>query len=611
MLLLCGCSSQKQQTVIQGLSSAPSQNLGGDDTSFGENLTDTGAYDGYFTDDAADIIVECISGTDNCCTLNNSTLTFSGITEESIYKISGKLRGNIIIDVGDSYKLELEMHGFSLVCDKTNPITVNSADKVTLKAKSGFDNYIYDTRAAIDETDEALHKGAIHSEADLEISGKGSLTVISENNNGIHTKDDLKVKNLSLFVSCNDNALKGNDSVSLTNCTTTLIAAKGDGIKTTNSDISSKGNQRGIITIAGGIHNIYAAGDGIDASYDVQIDEESTQINIYTDKYSNYSEEVVDTADTTENTEASASAGISSSSISRTASQQQITARRPERPGGDFGGGGFGGGRPDFGGGFGGMQDGNTDKGTYSTKGIKAANSINIVTGSIAVKSYDDAIHANNEATLENGASPTGDVLISGGNLSLYTNDDGIHADGTLTISGGTTDIQHSYEGLEANTVKISNGNISVKANDDGINGTTTEGTAISISGGTLYIYCSGDGIDSNSRTSYQGIVFSGGNSVIISNSRGNSAIDTERGYSYLGGTVLAIMPTGGMTSEATHCENFSSIATTASLNGTAGETVTVKVDGSTVTTASLPAQISGQFVFLGSSNAEITLSAA
>lgn len=52
-------------------------------------------------------------------------------------------------------------------------------------------------------------------------------------------------------------------------------------MKTKNSDISSKGNQKGTISILGGKHNIYAACDGIDAAYNVVIDSENTIIYIY------------------------------------------------------------------------------------------------------------------------------------------------------------------------------------------------------------------------------------------------------------------------------------------------------------------------------------------
>ena len=236
--------------------------------------------------------INCISGTNDCFTVENNTITFSNITSDSVYSISGKLTGNIIIDVSEEYKFDLELNGFTLQSNTTNPIIVLNGNEVSIKAQKDYINYIYDYRDAIDETDETLYSGAIHSLVDLEIGGKGQLNIVSKNNNGIHSKDDLQVKNLNLFVSCVDNALKGNDSVEIEEATLKLISTQGDGIKTTNSDISSKGNQRGTISILDSKIDIFAACDGIDAAYNVQIDGENTSINIYTDKYSNYSEEV-------------------------------------------------------------------------------------------------------------------------------------------------------------------------------------------------------------------------------------------------------------------------------------------------------------------------------
>ena len=45
----------------------------------------------------------------------------------------------------------------------------------------------------------------------------------------------------------------------------------------------------------------------------------------------------------------------------------------------------------------GGAEAGNTDKSTYSTKGLKAANSITINNGNVNITSRDDGIHANND----------------------------------------------------------------------------------------------------------------------------------------------------------------------------------------------------------------------
>lgn len=610
--------------------------------------------------------ISCDSGTENAYTVEDNTITFCNITEKSAYSISGKFHGNIVIDAGD-YKFELQTSGFEMSSYAACPVTVLSGDKVTLSAKKSTENYIYDLREAVDETDEEAISASIYAACDLDIQGKGSLNVKSVNNNGVHTKDDLNVKNLSLQVDCKDNALKGNDSVTIESGNLILIARQGDGIKTKNSDVSSKGNQRGTVAITGGDILIYAACDGIDAAYDVIIDESAETVNlqIFTDKYSKYSEEVTATAESVYyvrfnstaykyslkfyNDESDAVWHNSSTSTTvgsyryfpitkpsgyayvqlyiYTGTQQQgqgeeylactedmtvndnyDTIALQSRGGSLSYGwtnyttntnqGGFG--RP-------GMNDGNTDKGGYSTKGVKADNAITVTAGTVTVSAYDDAIHANNDVALENGETPSGNVTVSGGDLTLRSNDDGIHGDGTVEISGGTVSVTGSYEGIEGTTVIISGGDVSAISSDDGINGTATSGTGITISGGKLYVLAGGDGVDSNSRTSYEGIRFTGGNSVIISTGNSDSSIDTETGYKYTGGYVIGICRSGGMSSESTKCLNFSSVGTSKTLS-LQKDAYLVVTD---VATINMPASISALVVCLGKTSAGISSSAS
>lgn len=634
-------------------------------------------------DNADTLAISCSEGTDNCWTTDGQTLTFANLSADTVCSVSGEFNGAIVIDGGDDYKFELELCGVTLYSDEQNPVTVLSGDKVTLTAKKGTKNYIYDTREDV-STDETAYSSAIYSTTDLDIGGKGELIVISSENNGIHTKDDLSVKNLTLSVTCEDNALKGNDSVSISGGILTLIAKTGDGIKTTNTDLSSKGKQRGTVSVSGGTVNIYAACDGIDAAYNADISGEAI-LNIYTDRYSPYSDTVEKTESTRYIRYTSDSYKFSvkymsgddykwvNASLSKTVnggrtayyyyafdmlenyetmqffiySSAQEQGQENEYVAktdniswndsydtfaiqsrgsslsynwtnystsiGDFGGGPSGGGPSGggpgggFGGGPGGMggtTDGNTEKGNYSTKGIKADNEVLISGGTITVNSYDDSIHANGETTLENGETATGNVLISGGSLTLFSKDDGVHADGTLTVSGGTVVITGSYEGLEGTFVNIKGGDVSVVSSDDGINATTTSGVGISFEEGKVYVYAGGDGVDSNSRTSYQGIVFAGGEIIIISTSGGNSSIDTEQGYTYSGGTVLALCPVNGMGSEALNCKNFSSVGTRANLNLSQGQTLDVTVNNETITSLTMPCRLSALVIFLGSQNA-------
>lgn len=688
LLVLSGCSLESDEPIAIGTQSGQSSvsipDLQTTDTQASHVSSEL--YEGYFDEDLQEITVTCLSGTPNAYRIEGSVLTFTALSEDSVYSLSGQMKGNVIIDVGENYKLDLELQGVSIVCEKTNPITVLSGSKVSITAKKDSENYIYDHRPAV--TAEEEYAAAIYSMVDLEICGKGSLSVVSAENNGIHGKDDLEVKNLTLTVSCVDNALKGNDSLTVTGGTTTLIASQGDGMKTTNSNVSEKGNQRGTVTISGGNHTIYAACDGIDAAYNVVVDDEATVLSIFTDKYSSYSEEI--TAVDGENyyvrftsqayqysvrysdkdrelwvnaeyhsqvsggrttyyyyafpkhtdyskmqffiysssmkqgqdenylaaTEDLSPNGAydtfaltaSGNSLGYTWTNYTTTVQESTRPGGGGmggrpGGGGFGGGGM---GGMGGMGGGNTDKSDHSTKGIKAANEILISAGTVNVKAYDDALHANNDTPLENNAAPTGNVTISGGVVTVYSNDDGIHADGTLTLTGGTVTVQNSYEGLEGTRVILDGADVSVVSKDDGVNATTTSETGVEIKSGYLYVYASGDGIDANSRVRYGGIVFSGGRTVVISTSGGNSAIDTEQGYSYTGGIVLAAMPSGGMTSESTHGDTFARAATQKSISLNEGDYLTVSVNGERTVTVQMPQRLSGQIIYLGSTSASV-----
>lgn len=595
-------------------------------------------------------------------TYENNILTID-TTDVLSLTLDGTYYGGIIIN--SEYDIDLVLNNVEINSSDSCPLYINTTGNTSIKAEATTTNTIRDNRELVDEASTDV-SAAIYVLGDLELKGTGEIYVYSANNNGIHSKDDLSAKKLTLTINVCDNALKGNDSITIESGNYTLIARQGDCLKTSNSSLSSSGAQKGTITINDGVLNIYAACDGIDAAYDVIINNNPT-INIYTDKYSTYSEEVTYTSDniyyirSTSNTykysiyyynsstneyvwkDASTSPTYTVSGqmgrtyyyyqidkptgydkmyvyvYSSTQTQGQDSSYYKKSSaltindnydtiaysGNNFSFTNYTTASSQPGGGMGGMNDGNTDKGDYSTKGIKADNEIVINGGTIYIKAYDDAIHANSDTTLESAVTPLGNVTINGGTITVYSNDDGIHADGILEITGGTIVVENSYEGLEGTKINVSGGNIKVVSKDDGFNSTLSTGSyGITITGGEIYVYAGGDGLDSNTTTSYGGILIDGGKTVVISTSGGNSCIDTEQGYTYKSGYIVAMCPQG-MTSE---CEKVSGGVSKYGKSTTASLTKDKYLVISNMVVIKLPVSISSGYVIeLGNTTSTIS----
>jgi len=465
---------------------------------------------------------DTISGDFSITTKNGGEVTVENnvytITSAGTYTVKGKLtNGQIVVNAEDA-EVELSLEETSISNSSDSPIHIITADSIDISAKRNTKNYIYDNRSTPSSTEDVKGAGIYCEDGDLKIKGKGTLVVTSLANNGIHGKDDVTIKNATLIVRAVNNGIRGNDSVSIEETPTIDIICGNDGIKTSNTYISSKEKQRGTVSITGGTIQINSYADGIDAAYDAVIADTivkesdgstsviSPVIDIYTNIYSSYS--VTDLSD-----------GALESSILRAWGPGPSNEEKPA-------------------------------KATDSAKGIKACNLIDISGGTTYVKAYDDGIHGNkysdNELiSLENGENATGDVSISGGLITLNVSDDGVHADGTLDISGGEINVEGSYEGLEGTVINVSGGKAVVTATNDGVNASNSKDSsascAINISGGYLDVTVnpSGDhdGIDSNGT-----ITISGGTVVTRGpNSENMSPIDADGTIKVDGGTLVVV----------------------------------------------------------------------
>lgn len=494
-----GCSKTANNTSSSSAAIETSQN-------------DTDTNDEIEHIDATIVLGDNISVEGNGVTVSDNKVT---ITSSGTYSINGTLSdGQIIVNTEDQENVYLLLNGANITCSNSSPIYVMNAKNAIIVLADGTDNSITDgTSYILEDAESDEPNAAIFSKDDLTIKGSGSLTVNGNYNNGITSKDDLKITGGNITVTSIADGLRGRDSITIKGGNIT-VNAKGDGIKSNNDEDIEKG----YILIEDGTLNITAGEDGIQAE-----------------------------------TKATISGGnITISSGGGSVNSSTNTNDKAMNPWGNWGGGTIS----------------NKDKeSSSSAKGIKAPSSIVIEGGIINIDSSDDSIHSNDSIVIKGGTIDlaSGDdgihsdstLEINGGDINITKSYEGIEST-KITISNGNISVVASDDGLNAaggNDGSSTNGRIGQNNFMSSSNG------SININGGNLVIDATGDGIDSN------GSIKMTAGTVIVNGptNNGNGALDYDSTFDITGGFFVAVGSAGMAQSPSTSSSQNSINLTVAS----------------------------------------------
>ena len=568
--------------------------------------------------------------------IEGNTITISKASE---YDLMGKLSdGNIVVALAETDSATINLKGVEITSTKTNPIFVESGDVVDISANRNTVNYINDNRKIEDGLDSV--GAGIYSKIDLDIKGNGELYIKSTYNNGLASTKDLEIKNLKLEVNAPNNAIKGNDSLTIESGTIKAISSSGDSLSTENSDISDKGNQRGIITINGGTLDLYAACDAIDASYNVVIN--GGTINAYTEKYSEYSGEVEVTVSSKMYIRVSSKSGISNVSytygmkfidedntvnwvtgsklsagrsvyyefnVPSTAKYLKVYAYSNGQQFGNETSYAY-------------TSDQLAIPTAYDTYYITSVNSTSKTFG-YQWTNYSSGqmgggfpggpgggpgMEGNNDKAAYSckGIKADNEIIINEGKIFVKSHDDAVHTNAdvlldtnkygiaNITINGGDLTLYSDDDALHADgTLTVNNGNVVITNSYEGVEGnniyfkggsvqikSNDDGlnakSSLNFNGGVVYLDAGGDGIDSNNA-----VVMTGG--IVLAqgpSNGGNGVIDYNRSFSFSGGLLLAI-GCNGMNQKPTASSGNTSTSKTISTN--TSSYVKVDVNGKTV----------------------------
>ena len=222
-------------------------------------------------------------------TLSGSSATVSGgnssavnvadqtvtISAGGVYVLSGDYTGQIIVEAEDTAKVQLVLNGVKLENQTSACIFVKTADKVFLTLADNSVNTVTTGDAFVLADGEDEPDAAIFSKEDLTINGTGTLQVSTGYQDGIVSKDDLKICGGTIVVEAEDDGIRGRDSVRILYGNITISTASGHGLKSNNDEETD----RGYIRVDGGSITINSGKDGINAVNDIQINAGTLQID--------------------------------------------------------------------------------------------------------------------------------------------------------------------------------------------------------------------------------------------------------------------------------------------------------------------------------------------
>jgi len=461
---LAGCASTKESLNVE--SPSPSTT-----SSINAVSVDYDSDDAYF--DWKNGSYKTISLNESSAAVKGDGLAVDGsvvtISTSGVYEITGTLTdGSLVVDINkdtDQGTAFLVLNRATVKSQTSAPIYIKGAKKAVILLEKGTENMVVGGSGTLVDA-QGEPTAAIFSKSDLTITGGGTLTVTADNNDGITSKDDLKITDGTFIVNAKADGMVGKDSLSVKNGRFTITAGK-DGMRSTNETDEGKGN----VVLQNGEFTITAANDAIQASKQLQIEDGTFDVSSgggYPGKSINSGNENFGGPPDQKATAPAKSAGEEES-------------------------------KKGFKAGQGVLINGGTIKVSSYEDSVHSKKDVAINGGILTLQSGDDGIHADNHLLINNGEitiqnsyeSLEGtNITVNGGKVSAASTDDGINVnskEGVLTITGGEVALNANGDGTDSNgSINMTGGTVYVDGPTANNNGAIDYDGGFTISGGTL-----------------------------------------------------------------------------------------------------------------------------
>ncbi len=365
--------------------------------------------------------------------------TVATINSAGTYLVSGMLdEGQLAVKTEDEGAVKIVLNNAHINNARSAPFYAVNAEKVIIFLPDGTENTFTDAEEYIYENeDDDEPNAAFFSDTDLSFYGSGKITINSNYNDGITSKDGLIIGGGNFTVNSTDDGIRGKDYLVISDGNF-KINSVGDAFKSDDDD-----EERGYILISGGTFDITTTeGDGFTAESDLMISNGTFTI---------------------------LTAG-GSSNYTGDASTKGLKA------------------------GVNNLLEGGIFQINSADDAIHSNGSIAIQAGTFTIATGDDGIHADEELTINGGQITISEsyegleanlITVNDGTIHLVSSDDGVNAAGGNDSSGTRPGQGPPFQSSIDSYIYFQGGDIVVEAGGDGIDANGS----ISMTAGTVLVH--------------------------------------------------------------------------------------------------------------------------
>ncbi len=197
-------------------------------------------------------------------------------------RLSGSLEGSVVVDTAEDELVHLYLDGVEINAYRGPALRIEEAAKVVVTLMPGTENVLTDSPDYVEPQGGVSYEempACLYSVCDLTVNGDGALRVYGYYEDGIRSKDRIRLLGGSVSVQAKGDGIRGNDGILIQDASVEVQSEK-NGIRAT----AQGENDRGVIEVKDSTVSVVAGEKGVYTASDLYLYDSRCSVNAVEEK---------------------------------------------------------------------------------------------------------------------------------------------------------------------------------------------------------------------------------------------------------------------------------------------------------------------------------------